>query len=105
MKPNEKCSTCGGTRGIKHRTNTGYHWTEACPDCANDDRGWKRGLNILLTENDLVEIIAALKSQHQYLVDKNLYPEVRASIREIVRKCYFARQTEDNDPLREPEDL
>ncbi len=67
-------------------------------------KGWNKGISVLLLENDIVEITAALKHYHDFLLTaQEDWPEVRASQREIIRKLYHARQVEDQDPVRERE--
>jgi len=70
---------------------------------ATSNKGWQRGIALVLCENDIVEATIALKHYHKDLC-KNIgsqldWPEVRQSIRGIVSKLYHARGIEDNDPL------
>lgn len=69
--------------------------------------GWTRTLLVEFTENDLVEIIVALKSYHDELKRRGKlvkdcgWPDVRKSLRLIIEKCYAAREMEDNDVVHE----
>ncbi len=69
------------------------------------NKGWTRGIALVLQENDVVEITAALKHYHDFLLEKRGtdfdWPEVRSSLRQIIRKLYHARDMEDQDPVRE----